>query len=76
MQSNRQIFLQHLAQTSATPLMLEIVEAHGIYLNDAEGKQYMDLISGISVSNVGHAHPKVIDAIYQQSKIRMDRSNI
>ena len=68
MQSNRQIFLQHLAQTSATPLMLEIVKAQGIYLNDAEGKQYMDLISGISVSNVGHAHPKVIDAIYQQSK--------
>jgi acetylornithine/N-succinyldiaminopimelate aminotransferase len=64
--SNRQLFLQHVAQTSEAPLALEIVSAEGIYLSDITGKKYIDLISGISVSNVGHRHPKVVDAIKQQ----------
>ncbi len=66
MLTNRQLFLQHLAQTSDSPLMLEITEAKGIYMYDAKGKKYMDLISGIGVSNVGHRHPKVIAAIKAQ----------
>ncbi len=48
------------------PLALEIVKAEGIYLTDVNGKQYIDLISGISVSNVGHRHPKVVSAIIDQ----------
>ena len=64
--SQRQLFLDHLAQTSDTPLMLEVDRAEGIYLYDTEGKQYMDFISGISVSNLGHRHPAVIEAIHQQ----------
>jgi acetylornithine/succinyldiaminopimelate/putrescine aminotransferase len=66
MLTNRQIFLNHVAQTSETPLALEIVSAEGIYMFDAAGKRYMDLISGISVSNIGHRHPEVIKAIQNQ----------
>lgn len=62
----RQIFLQHMAQTTDFPLSLEIEKAEGLYLIDAKGKKYMDLISGISVSNVGHRHPKVVEAIKNQ----------
>ncbi|MBL7883918.1 MAG: aminotransferase class III-fold pyridoxal phosphate-dependent enzyme, partial [Bacteroidia bacterium] len=66
MLSQRQLFLTHVAQTSETPLALEIEKAEGIYLVDVNQKKYMDLISGIAVSNVGHRHPKVLDAIKQQ----------
>jgi putrescine aminotransferase len=62
----RQLFLSNLAQTSDSPLMLEIERAEGIYLYDFEGKKYVDLISGISVSNVGHRHPHVLKAIHAQ----------
>lgn len=64
--TNRQLFLQHVAQTSASPLSLEIVQASSSTLIDAAGKEYIDLIGGISVCNVGHRHPKVIDAIKKQ----------
>lgn len=66
MLSNRQLFLQHVGQTSPAPLGLEIERAEGIYLYDTSGKSYVDFISGISVSNVGHRHPKVIAAIQAQ----------
>lgn len=64
--SQRQLFLNHVAQTSDAPLALEIESAEGLYLNDVNGKKYMDLISGISVSNVGHRHPHVVKAIKEQ----------
>ena len=64
--SNRQLFLNHIGQTSQAPLALEIVKAQGCKLFDADGKEYIDLIGGISVCNVGHRHPKVIDAIKKQ----------
>jgi len=66
MLSQRQLFLNHLAQTSETPLMLEIESASGVYMTDVNGKKYLDLISGIGVSNVGHRHPKVVQAIKNQ----------
>jgi len=62
----RSLFLNHLAQTSDFPLMLEIERAEGCKLYDVDGKEYIDLISGISVSNVGHRHPKVVEAIKDQ----------
>ncbi len=64
--NQRALFLQHLAQTSDTPLMLEIERAEGIYLYDQQGKEYIDIIAGIGVSNVGHRHPKVTEAIHNQ----------
>jgi acetylornithine/succinyldiaminopimelate/putrescine aminotransferase len=66
MPTDRQLFLQHVAQTSEFPLMLEIESTEGIYLFDKVGKKYIDLIAGIGVSNVGHRHPRVIKAIKQQ----------
>ncbi len=66
MLTNRQLFLSHLAQTSETPLLLEIEKAEGIYMYDPDGKSYIDLISGIGVSSVGHRHPKVIAALQEQ----------
>ena len=64
----RQLFLNHVAQTSDAPLMLEIEKAEGIYMYDKQGNKIIDLISGIGVSNVGHRHPKVMDAIHEQSE--------
>lgn len=66
--SERELFYKYLAQTSPEPLGLEIVKAEGIYLYDSSGKSYVDLISGISVSNIGHRHPKVIEAIHNQTE--------
>jgi acetylornithine/N-succinyldiaminopimelate aminotransferase len=62
----RQLFLQHIAQTSQAPLALEIVKAEGCELVDRSGKKYIDLIGGISVANVGHRHPGVVAAIKDQ----------
>jgi acetylornithine/N-succinyldiaminopimelate aminotransferase len=64
--TNRQLFLDHVGQTSDAPLALEIVRAAGSKLFDADGKEYIDLIGGISVCNVGHRHPRVIEAIKKQ----------
>lgn len=69
--NHRNIFLHNVAQTSPTPLGLEIVKAEGIHLIDVSGKRYVDLISGISVSNLGHCHPKVVSAINEQAKTYM-----
>ncbi|HNC65012.1 MAG TPA: aspartate aminotransferase family protein [Chitinophagales bacterium] len=71
MLSQRQLFLQHVAQTSPEPLALEIEKAEGIYLYDISGKKYIDLIAGISVSNIGHCHPNVVNAIQQQAQTYM-----
>ncbi|MBK6732382.1 MAG: aspartate aminotransferase family protein [Bacteroidetes bacterium] len=62
----RTLFLQHVAQTSPSPLALEIVKAEGCKLFDVDGKIYLDLIAGISVSNLGHNHPAIKNAIIQQ----------
>ena len=67
MMTNREIFLRHIAQTSNFPLSLEIERAEGIYMYDTNNKQYLDLISGIGVSNVGHCHPDVVNAIKEQA---------
>ena len=64
--TERDLFFRHLAQTSDAPLALEIDRAEGIYLYDKSGKSYIDLISGISVSSIGHRHPRVIQAIHNQ----------
>lgn len=64
--SQRQLFLDHLAQTTDFPLMLEVERAEGIFIYSPEGKAYLDLISGIGVSNVGHRHPAVLKAVREQ----------
>lgn len=64
--SSRQHFFDHLAQTSDFPLAIEIEKAEGIYLYNPKGNSYIDFISGIGVSNVGHRHPAVVKAIKNQ----------
>ena len=65
--NQRAVFLKYVAQTSPAPLALEIVKAEGCRMWDAAGKEYMDLIAGISVCNVGHRHPNVVKAIKEQA---------
>ena len=65
--SLRNSFLQHIAQTSPAPIGLEMERAEGIHIYDTDGKAYVDMISGFSVANIGHSHPKVIEAVQQQA---------
>lgn len=67
MPSQRQLFLDHLGQTSPAPLMLEIERAEGSFLYDSSGRDILDLISGVSVSNTGHRHPAVMAALNDQA---------
>ena len=64
--NERELFLKHIAQTSPSPLAFEIARAEGCLLYDVNGKESIDLIGGISVANIGHRHPKVIEAIKKQ----------
>jgi len=64
--SQRRLFLENVAQTSSEPLMVEVKKAKGVFLTDTKNKHYIDLIAGVSVSHVGHRHPKVINAIRKQ----------
>jgi acetylornithine/succinyldiaminopimelate/putrescine aminotransferase len=59
-------FLNHLGQTNEHPFLIEVERAEGTYIYDKSGKAYMDMISGVSVNNIGHRHPKVIAAIQNQ----------
>jgi acetylornithine/succinyldiaminopimelate/putrescine aminotransferase len=64
--NQRELFLKYVAQTSPTPLAFEIAKAEGCLLYDVHGKEYIDLIGGISVANIGHRHPTVVEAIKKQ----------
>ncbi len=65
--SARQLFLDHVGQTSEAPLCLNIEKADGSKMWDADGKEYLDVIGGISVCNIGHRHPAVVQAIKDQA---------
>lgn len=65
--SLRPLFLDFVAQTSDTPLGLEVDRAQGVYIYDRAGKGYIDLISGIGVSVLGHCHPEVVEAVQAQA---------
>ena len=66
MEFSKEIFLHTIAPTSPNPFLIPIERAEGIYLYSPDGKIYMDMISGIGVSNIGHRHPHVIKAIKDQ----------
>ena len=63
----RKQFLRHVAQTSPSPQLIEVARAEGVFFYTPEGKPYYDLISGVSVSNVGHANPVVVEAVQRQA---------
>lgn len=64
---HRTLFYRYLAQTSPSPLALEIDRASGVHMYDRQGKAYLDLISGISVSILGHQHPAIVKAVKDQA---------
>jgi acetylornithine/N-succinyldiaminopimelate aminotransferase len=66
MPSFRQLFLEHIGQTSPSPLLFEVVKASGCFLYGPSGEDYLDLISGVCVSNTGHANADVVKAIKDQ----------
>lgn len=65
--SHKDLFLRHVAQTSQAPIGIEMVRAEGVYLYGADGQQYIDLIAGFSVANIGHSDPAVVQAVQAQA---------
>lgn len=63
----RKQFLAHVAQTSPSPMLVEVARAQGSFFYTPEGKRYYDLVAGVSVSNVGHANPAVVRAVQEQA---------
>ena len=63
----RKQFLEHVGQTSPSPMMVEVARAEGSIFYTPEGKRYFDLVAGVSVSNVGHATPAVVEAVQKQA---------
>jgi acetylornithine/N-succinyldiaminopimelate aminotransferase len=66
MPTSRQLFLKYLGQTTPYPMMVEVIKAEGVWMYGPNGEKYLDLISGVSVSNTGHRHPDVVKAIKDQ----------
>ena len=64
--TRKDTFLQRLGQTSPFPFLIDVDYAEGIYIYDKSGKAYMDMISGVAVNNIGHRHPKVVEALKNQ----------
>lgn len=63
----RKLFLAHVAQTSPSPMLVEVERAEGCSFYTPDGKRYYDLIAGVSVSNVGHSNPAVVRAVQEQA---------
>ncbi len=63
----RKQFLEHVAQTSPSPMLVEVASAKGSYFYTPEGRGYIDLVAGVSVSNVGHCNPVVVEAVQRQA---------
>ena len=59
--------MAHVGQTSPAPQLITVERAEGVFFYTPEGKRYFDLVSGVSVSNVGHGNPAVVRAVQQQA---------
>jgi acetylornithine/succinyldiaminopimelate/putrescine aminotransferase len=66
MSSNANDFLEFQGQTNESPYLIDVDRAEGIYIYDKSGKRYMDMIAGVAVNNIGHNHPKVVEALKAQ----------
>jgi len=53
-----------------------LVEGHGSRVRDADGKEYLDLMAGWAVCNIGHCHPQLVEAIRDQAGRLMQTTNI
>jgi acetylornithine/N-succinyldiaminopimelate aminotransferase len=63
----RQLFLDHVGQTSDYTMGIEVSHASGVYVYSPDGKRYLDFDSGISVSSLGHSHPAIVAAVQDQA---------
>ena len=63
----RKQFLEHVGQTSPSPMMVEVTRAEGSFFYTPDNKRYFDLVAGVSVSNVGHANAEVVAAVQKQA---------
>ncbi len=61
-------FIHHTGQTNQFPYLIDVERANGIYITDKQGKKYMDMISGVSVNNLGHSHPRIVKAVQEQAE--------
>ena len=68
MSSQVEDFFSFVGQTSDESLALEIVRGKGSTLFGPNGESYLDFISGICVSNLGHGDPEILEAIKEQSR--------
>lgn len=59
-------FLRHLCQTSTSPLGIVVARAAGSKIWDVDGREYLDLLAGLGVCNIGHTHPAVVQAVQGQ----------
>lgn len=59
-------FLRHVCQTSESPLGIVVDRAEGSTIRDTDGREYLDLLAGIGVANIGHSNASVVDAIRAQ----------
>lgn len=66
--SRRERFLRHVAQTSDAPRGIDVARARGSWVYDRSGRRYLDLLAGIGVASIGHAHPRVAAAVAAQSR--------
>lgn len=64
----RRWFFDHVCQTSAQPLGIDVARAEGARLWDHTGQVYLDLLAGMGVANLGHGHPAVVRAIHEQAE--------
>lgn len=64
--TEKELFFKHIAQTSEAPLGLKIVKAEGVKMWDETGKEYLDMVAGVGVCNIGHSHPEVVKAVQKQ----------
>jgi acetylornithine/succinyldiaminopimelate/putrescine aminotransferase len=62
------LFLRHVCQTSDGPMGLVVARAEGSTVWDASGRAWLDLLAGMGVANVGHAHPEVVAAVRAQAE--------
>jgi acetylornithine/succinyldiaminopimelate/putrescine aminotransferase len=67
----RDKFFRFVGQTSPEPMALEISHGRDCWLYDVSGKAYLDLISGISVSSLGHGNEAVREAIHKQTDLHL-----
>ncbi len=65
--TDKDLYYQYLGLPSLNASAIEMVDAEGIYVFSREGKKYVDLVSGVSVNNIGHKNPDIIEAVQRQA---------